>query len=175
MNPFDMLIIVVLAFCVIRGVFRGLIKELSSIVGVMAGFYAAYSYYPSIAGLLTHWMTGSAYVNIVGFLIIFCLVFFTVSVFGVVIKYLLNIAFMGWFDRMCGAAFGLIKGILIVAVLFILFTAFLPKGAAFVKDSVLAPHVAVLAENMAKVVSKDMKRQFNSKIRELRRSWSRVQ
>ena len=52
MNPFDMLIIVVLAFSVIRGIFRGLVKELSSIVGVMAGFYAAYSYYPSIAGLL---------------------------------------------------------------------------------------------------------------------------
>ena len=174
MNPFDMLIIVVLAFSVIRGVFRGLIKELSSIVGVMAGFYAAYSYYPSIAGLLAHWMTDSAYVNIIGFLILFCVVFFIVSVIGVVIKYLLNVAFMGWFDRMCGAGFGLIKGILIVAVLFILFTAFLPKGAAFVKDSVLAPHVAVLAEKMAKVVSKDMKQQFNSKIRELQRSWSHV-
>jgi len=175
MNPFDMLIIVVLAFCVIRGVFRGLIKELSSIIGVLAGFYAAYSYYASIAALLSRWMTNPAYVNIIGFLILFCVVFFTVSVIGVVIKYLLNIAFMGWFDRVCGAGFGLIKGVLIVAVLFILFTAFLPKGAAFVKDSVLAPHVAVIAEKMAKIVSKDMKKQFNSKIQELRRSWSQVQ
>jgi membrane protein required for colicin V production len=34
---------------VIRGIFRGLVRELASIVGVLGGFYAAYSYYPHVA------------------------------------------------------------------------------------------------------------------------------
>ncbi|PQP34359.1 colicin V production protein, partial [Desulfobacteraceae bacterium SEEP-SAG9] len=33
MNPLDILIIVIAGFCLIRGIFRGLIKELSSIIG----------------------------------------------------------------------------------------------------------------------------------------------
>jgi membrane protein required for colicin V production len=78
---------------------------------------------------------------------------------------------MGWIDRICGAVFGLIKGVLIVSVLFIIFTAFLPQGAPFVKDSVLAPEIAIVSEKMAKVVSKDMKQQFSTKIEELKKAW----
>lgn len=171
MNLFDMLAIVILAFCVIRGTFRGLIKELSSVVGVLAGFYAAYTYYMGIAKLLSHWMVNTSSINILSFLIIFCFVFLIISMVGVIIKYMLNIAFMGWFDRICGAVFGLLKGVLIVSVMLIIFTAFLPKGAPFVKDSILAPHVTLVSEKMAKVVSQDMKQQFSTKIEELKRSW----
>ncbi len=172
MNPFDMLATVILAFCVIRGIFRGLIKEMSSIVGVLAGYYAAYSYYSEIAKLLSRWMTNSAYVNILSFLVIFCAVFFIVSILGVIIKYALNIAFLGWFDRICGSLFGSIKGVLIVAVLVVIFTAFLPQGSSFIKDSVLAPHVTTISEKLVKFVSKDLKQQFSSKIEHVKKFWN---
>lgn len=171
MNLFDMLAIVILAFCVIRGMFRGLIKEISSIIGVLGGFYAAYTYYTFPAGLLFRWVSDPAHVNIVSFLLIFCIVFLAISMLGVVIKYVLNIAFLGWFDRICGTGFGLLKGILLVSVLLIIFTAFLPKGAPLVKDSVLAPHVSLVSERMIRVVSRDMKQQFAEKIEELKKTW----
>lgn len=171
MNPFDMIAVAILAFCVIRGIFRGLIKEVSSIVGVLAGFYAAYTYYGNLADLLAGWISNESYLHILSFLILFCLVFFVVSIIGVVIKYVLNIAFMGWFDRTCGAAFGLVKGILIVSMLFIIFTAFLPQGAPLVKNSVLAPRVNQISEKMIKVVPKDMKNEFSAKVEELKKSW----
>lgn len=171
MNLFDMVIIVILGFCVIRGIFRGLIKELSSIVGVLAGFIAAYTYYREVAAMLSNLVSDSAYLNILSFLIIFCVIFFMISIMGVLIKYLLNIAFMGWFDRVCGAIFGMTKGLLIVSVLFIIFTTFLPKRDPLVGESLLAPHVAVVSEKMARVVSMEMKKEFSSKITELRKSW----
>ncbi|MBW2176094.1 MAG: CvpA family protein, partial [Deltaproteobacteria bacterium] len=43
MTILDVLMIVIVGFCLIRGVFRGLIKEISSIIGVFAGYYAAYT------------------------------------------------------------------------------------------------------------------------------------
>ena len=171
MNPFDMVIIVVLGFCVIRGIFRGLIKEMSSIIGVLAGFYAAYTYYMEISKFFSRIISDTAYLNILSFLIIFCVIFLLISVLGVAIKYLLNIAFMGWFDRVCGAVFGVVKGILIVSVLFMTFTAFLPNRHPLVKESLLAPYVALVSEKMAKVVSKEMKQEFSTKIGELRKSW----
>jgi membrane protein required for colicin V production len=166
-----MMTVVILAFCVIRGIFRGLIKEVSSIVGVLAGFYAAYTYYPQIAGFLKRWMEQAAYANIISFLVLFCLVFFIISIIGVIIKYVMNIAFMGWFDRICGAVFGCIKGLLIVSVLLMIFTTFLPRGTPFIQKSLLAPHVAVVSEKMARVVSKDMKHEFNEKIDHLKKTW----
>ena len=171
MNPFDILVVVIVAFTLIRGIFRGLVKELSSIIGVLAGFYAAYTYYPNLAQVLARWISNVGYLNILSFLIIFSTILIIVSVMGVIIKYLLNIAFLGWLDRICGAGFGLIKGLLIVSILLISFTAFLPKGAPVIRDSLFAPHVARISENLAKVVSKTMKQQFNDKLSDLKRSW----
>jgi len=171
MNPFDILIIVILSYSLIRGLFRGLVKEISSLIGVLGGFYAAYTYYKHLAGLLSGLIQDTSYLNILSFLIIFCGVLIVVSMLGVVIKYLMNIAFLGWVDRVCGVLFGFAKGILIVSVLFISLTAFLPKGSTFLKKSVLAPHVSWVSEKMAKVVSQEMKQDFMNKLGELKKSW----
>ena len=171
MNPFDIFIIIVLGYSLIRGLFRGLVKEASSIIGVLGGFYGAYSYYPSVAKLLSGLIINTSYLNILSFLIIFCIVLITISILGVVIKYLLNVAFLGWVDRICGVGFGLVKGLLIVTVLFIILTTFLPKGAPIIKQSVLAPHVIWLSEKMVKLVSKEMKKDFFSKLDEFKKAW----
>jgi len=171
MNPFDILIIVILGYSLVRGLFRGLVKEISSIIGVFGGFYAAYTYYTVLAGYLSRLIHDAAYLNILSFLIIFCCVLIFVSVLGVIIKYLLNIAFLGWVDRIGGFVFGITKALLIVCVLFISLTAFLPKGSSFIKDSVLAPHVSWISEKMARVVSKQMKQDFMTKLGDLKKSW----
>ena len=71
MNLFDITVIIITSYCLIRGVFRGLIKEISSIVGVLGGFYAAYTYYGDLGKLLGRWISDTAYLNILSFLIIF--------------------------------------------------------------------------------------------------------
>jgi len=171
MNPFDIIAVVILAFSLIRGIFRGLIKEISSLIAVLAGFYAAYTYYPQIAHLLAKWISNTGYRDILSFLTIFCAVFLVISILGVIIKYLLKITFLGWVDRIAGMGVGFIKGVLIVSVLLIALTAFLPKGAPIIKHSLLAPHVSMVSEKLSVVVSRDMKHQFNVKIKEFKKTW----
>ena len=171
MNPFDILIIVILGYSLVRGLFRGLVKELSSIIGVLGGFYAAYTYYKVLAGLLAGFIHDTSYLNILSFLAIFCGVLIVIGVLGVIIKYLLNIAFLGWVDRIGGVVFGVLKGVLIVSILFITLTTFLPKGTAFIRNSELAPHVSWVSEKMAKVISKEMKQDFKAKLGELKKAW----
>jgi membrane protein required for colicin V production len=173
MNIFDIIVIVILAYCIIRGIFRGLLKELSSIIGVFGGFYAAYTYYAVVAKPLSRWISHTGYLNLVSFIIIFCIVFLVISILGVIINYLLKLAFLGWFDRSAGALFGAVKGILIVSVLLIALTAFLPKGSPFIKDSLLSPHIAYISEKLVKVDSKNIKHAFTAKIEELRKIWKK--
>jgi membrane protein required for colicin V production len=171
MNPFDIITTVILGYSSIRGLFRGLVKELSSVVGVLAGFYWAYSHYATASKLMSGFISDPSYCNILGFFLIFCGVFVIISIVGVIIKYLLNVAFLGWIDRIGGVMFGIVKGILIVSVLFIALTAFLPKGAPLIKRSHAAPHALWLSENMAKAVPQDMKRQFWDKLQDLKKTW----
>lgn len=171
MNPFDVLVVTTLTYGLIRGIFRGLVREISSIVGVLGGFYAAYTYYPHVARLISPWISDVAYLNIVSYMTVFSVVVIVVGILAVVIKYLLNIAYLGWVDRVSGALFGLLKGALVVCVVFIVLTAFLPKGAPVVKNATLSPHVSMVSEVMAKVISKEMKENFIIKLKDFKKSW----
>lgn len=171
MHAFDILIVTILVYGLIRGVFRGLVREISSIIGVLGGFYAATTYYPYVAKSISMWIANPAYLNIFSYMAIFSVVVMIVAILAVVIKYLLNIAYLGWVDRICGALFGMLKGLLVCCVLFIVLTAFLPKGAVFVKNAALSPYVATVSEVMATVISKEMKENFVAKVKDFRKSW----
>ena len=56
----------------------------------------------------------------------------------------------------------------------IVLTTFLPKGTAIVKDSVLAPHVMMLSENIVKLVPGEMKQKFADKFADLKNAWKRI-
>lgn len=171
MNALDIIIGILLVFGLVRGIFRGLMEEISSIIGIFGGIYGAVFYYPAAAAFLQRWISDAAYANIVGFLLIFATIFILVSILGVLIKYLLNIASLGWFDRLCGAAFGGIKSILIASVLLLVLTAFLPSRTPLIGTSRLAPHVALVTENLVKIVPLDMKNRFGAKFREVKQVW----
>ncbi len=171
MNPLDILIVVILTYCLTMGFFRGLFRELSSIAGVLAGFYAAYTYYTYLSAYLSKWISDAGYLNILSFLIIFLSIVVIIGILGAIIKYLLKIITFGWLDRAAGGVFGLIKGTLIVSVLLMIFTAFLPKGAPIIRNSLLAPRVILLSEKMSEVVPKDMKRSFAAKIEHFKKFW----
>ena len=44
-------------------------------------------------------------------------------------------------------------------------------GAPIIQNSLLAPHVMLISENMAKVVSKEMKDDFYNNLGELKKAW----
>jgi membrane protein required for colicin V production len=171
MNVLDYTLIAVFGYCLGRGVFRGLVKELSSIVGVLGGFYAAYSYYPLFAKLLASRITNAGYLNIFSFLILFTGIYLAVSFAGVVIKHLMNIAFLGWTDRVCGALFGSLKGVLIIAIIVLMLTVFLPKNAMILKSSVVTQYTMQFSSLMVKVVPEDMQASFRAKMKALKKAW----
>ncbi|MDP2645277.1 MAG: CvpA family protein [Desulfobacterales bacterium] len=176
MNPFDMIIVATLGFCLVRGFFRGLVKELVSIVGVFAGFYVAYTYYMMLVENLPSWISKLSHANlsylyIFSFFVLFCGVLILVNIVGLVLKFILKNAFIGSVDHIFGLGFGLVKGLLIISVVLINLTAFLPKDAFIVRDSKLAPFVTLISENLAKVISTDMKKNFMDKIEDFKKEW----
>jgi len=173
MNLLDYVLVTILGYCLVRGIFRGLIKELSSIVGVLGGFYAAYTYYPLVAAQLSRWITNTGYLNTVSFLLIFTVLYLLVSIAGVIIKYFMNIAFLGWLDRFSGALFGGLKGCLITAVVILALTTFLPPKAVVIEKSRVAENTMQFSAFLVKVTPKEMKESFSAKMKEMNRAWVR--
>lgn len=171
MNLLDYVLAGIVIFFLVRGIFRGLIRELSSIVGVLGGVYAAYTYYPQVAGLLARWITNTGYLNIISFLILFATVCLAVSIACVILKYLMNITFLGWIDRIGGGIFAAAKGVLITAVLILVLTAFLPKNANTLRRSMIARYMMQFSAVLIQVAPKEMKHSFGTKMEELNKTW----
>jgi membrane protein required for colicin V production len=171
MNSFDIFIIIILGYSLVRGLFRGLVKEVSSIIGVFGGFYAAFRYYDHLAALLSGLISQTVYLNILSFLIIFCGVLILISILGIIIKYLMNVAFLGWVDRTFGILFGIVKGLLIVSVILLILATFLPAGAPLLKRSILAPHVMGVSERMANLISGELNHDYSAKLEEVKKQW----
>ncbi|SDT83823.1 CvpA family protein [Desulfobacula phenolica] len=164
MNAFDIAVIVIVSFCLIRGLFRGLIGEVSGIIGVAAGFYGAYTYYPLITPYAESWIENPGIRNIAVFFLLFCAVLIAVSIASVLIRKFLNLVFLGWIDRTFGLVFGAAKGILIVSVLFIMITTFLPKDSSFLAGSKFSPYVAQVSKTMTVFLSQNTRKDFLKKL-----------
>lgn len=173
MNSLDFIILVILGYCLIRGFFRGVIKEVSSVLGVVGGFFAARLYYADLSRLLTDWVATPGYRDILGFVFMFAIVFFTVSILGVILKYLMRVALLGWADRLFGVGIGCLKGVLVASILLFVLATFMPKGSGLLEKSILAGKVNTVSEQMSKLVSRQMRDTFDEKIKDLKNTWNR--
>ncbi len=172
MNVVDMIIVGVVCLGMIRGIFRGLSNELASIIGVLAGFYGAYLFYPRLASRLPEMIPAGPAADIIAFAAIFCLVLLLVNLLGKMVRFVLGITMLGWLDRLLGAGFGAAKGVLIAAVALFMISRFYQSPVPVVRESVLSSYVAVASDTMAEAVSSQWHQTLKSKITELRKNWN---
>ncbi len=172
MNPFDMMIVVVLVYCIVRGIFRGLIREVASIVGLVAGFYVAYSYHSALGPLFAKWITTPAYLHITCFIILFCSVFLMIVLAGMLVRFFIRLVLLGVVDRIFGGVFGVLKAVLIVSFAYILLVTFLPAGgSALVRESTLAPQINRISSGMIRLAPADVRTSWQQKLSDLKQKW----
>lgn len=116
MNMVDAGFVLVLVLSALLGVWRGLLREVLSIVSWVAAGYLAYRYHPLAAQLLEQWIaepTIRRVLAIAGVFVLSALVFALVS--HVVASLVHGTALRG-VDRSLGALFGIARGVLVIVV-----------------------------------------------------------
>ena len=173
MNPFDMGIVVLLGYCLIVGIFKGFIKEVASIVGVVGGFYAAYAGHGLLVPAIAVWIKTPAYQAIIAFIVIFLVVCLIVNLIGTLLRMLIKLVLLGAVDRFFGAILGALKGMLLASLLYVLLIAFLPIGGKqVVAESRMAPWVNAVSKTIVHVIPKEKRRAFLYNMEELKKRWS---
>ena len=171
MNGFDVFVLVIISFCLIRGYFKGLIGEVSGIIGVVVGFYGANTYYPILIPYLETLIETPGARSLICFFVLFCGILFIVSLIAGLIRKILHLVFLGWVDRFFGLIFGAAKGVLIVSVLFIMMMTFIPGDTRFLSGSKSVPHVASIANSMTLFFSKNMEIDFAKHLKGIKANW----
>jgi membrane protein required for colicin V production len=117
-NWIDLTLLAVFALFGLRGYFRGLFRELFSLIGLVVGFLAAARYGTSVAGwAAAYWDGGPLVLKGAAFVLLFFVVYFLFSVAGWLLHRAEKVLFLQSINRVGGIAVGIGKGAALVALL----------------------------------------------------------
>jgi membrane protein required for colicin V production len=128
MNLIDIIILAVLAVFALKGLFRGLVNEASSLAGLIIGGWLAYRYYPVLSVPIRNILHVPAHVSaFLAFMLLLILTGVIAHVLGNIITTAVRVVMLGSLNRLGGLLIGTAEGALLLSMLFCVGTAgFMP-------------------------------------------------
>lgn len=122
MGFLDVLIGILLAYGLFRGLKNGLFIELAAIVALVAGLYGAI-HFSYIVGdyLATNMDWNEKYIHLASVIITFIIIVFIVHLAGRLLTKIANVALIGFVNKIAGGIFGALKVAVILGGLLVFF------------------------------------------------------
>jgi membrane protein required for colicin V production len=168
MNYFDIVILIVLLFFLIRGLIKGFFIELASVLALILGIWGALRFSGFVGNKLTELFDlTTQWLGLISFAVTFVLIVIGVHFVAIIVDKLFSAIALGWLVKILGAVFGVIKALIIVSVVLVFLNTvdervnFLPPDK--VEDSVLYRPVAQIAPAIFPLIVKgDLIKSFSS-------------
>jgi len=142
MSIADWIILGFLVLSVIGAAIEGFFHEAFKLAGLVVGYLLAAWQYHSVADWFAPHLKSLWLGEIAGFLIIFFAVLIIAGIAGQIARWGMKKAGLSTVDRVLGAMLGLLRGVLVVAVVLTAMAAFAP-AARWLEGSELAPYFLV--------------------------------
>ncbi len=159
MNYFDIVAGILLLLAAIKGFKNGFVIELASLAALVLGIVGAIRF----SGLTSQYLSRffhSEYLSLVAFFVTFVVVVIVVHLIARLVDKLVKAVALGWFNRLLGLAFGVVKAGLIVSVLLLALDVFGLEQALIPpqtqKESYLFPPLKEAAPRTLELFKTDM-------------------
>lgn len=163
----DYIFALIIVVSTVLALTKGLVREIVSLVSLLAGFWLAAFYYP----VVSVWFSDLARTQAVADLIGFLLIFLGTLVAGAVVAFLINrfvkMASLQWVDRLLGGLFGFLRGWAVSSILVLALVAFPLKQNQMLSRSYLAPFLLGGARAAVLVVPQELKDRFHQEYKRL--------
>ena len=118
MNILDIIILICLIPSLIQGLRKGFISQANAIISIIAGVWASAKFANVLGAQLAEYITASEQIlKIVSFAIILALTFLVLGVLSRMLESIVNFVMLGWVNKLLGAAFAFVKGVLILGLI----------------------------------------------------------
>ncbi|CAK0758300.1 membrane protein required for colicin V production [Gammaproteobacteria bacterium] len=135
MNLLDYAIFGFIVFSTLIGLYRGLVREILSIVALGASFWVAFVFNDDVAAMLQNYITLPSMRQVAAFAVLFFVMLLAMALLNYILVTVISLTDMSGTDRLLGMLFGVARGVVMIVVLVFLvgFTPF-PKDPWW-KDS----------------------------------------
>ncbi|HVP42664.1 MAG TPA: CvpA family protein [Terriglobales bacterium] len=164
----DWVIVGVIALSVLMAAAQGFFVEIFSLAGVVAGYIAAAWGYRQVGEWFLPYVKTAEIANLAGFLTILFAVMIVAGMAGRIVRWAMQEAGLRWVDRLLGAAFGLVRGVVVVTVVLLGLAAFDP-GASLLRSSQLAGYFLVAGRGASWLAPAEVRRKFREGLESLRK------
>lgn len=154
MSNFDYVIILITSICCLFSFYKGMVREIFSLLGYLVGYVLSIDYYEDVTSILQSMLSKEIMVRISEFSIVFTIVkilvalfiFFTIKfsfdVFGRLIRRSVGRSIAISFpDRIGGGALGILKGFVIVAIMMFPLSLFRGGYERVTQGSIITPYL----------------------------------
>lgn len=155
-NIADYIIVTVVLLSTIVSLFRGLVKEIFSLVTWVIGFGSALKFSGRFAATFTKYIANPT----IRYIIIFIAIFILVMIIGTLLNRLFSLfvarSGLSGADHLLGMVFGSVRGLLLIGVILLLinFTSFVEDS--WWQNSMLIPYFKVMLKWLGKIVPEGM-------------------
>lgn len=137
MSILDIILLICFVPAIFQGLKKGFIAQAISIISIVAGIWASAHFADITADWIAQYITASEQVlKLVAFALILVVVFLALAALGKALEGMFKLVMLGWFNRLLGLVFALLKTGLIVGLAIIAFNS-LNETFNFVQESVL--------------------------------------
>lgn len=116
LTPLDVALLAVLLYSLIRGFFTGLITELGLLLALLVGTLVAGRIAAPVGAPLDHLGVSANGRAVVGYIVVLAVIWIAVRVVTRIMRRGARILMLGFVDRLAGAVFGALRGVLVVVV-----------------------------------------------------------
>ena len=172
MNWVDYLLLAILGFSVVSGFMAGAARVGVGFIAAFVGIFAGFWCYGIAAAHILDYVNSRALANLIGFFLIFMSVVILGALLGRLLSRLFKWIGLSWFDRMLGAGFGFVRGMLVVIALTTVLLAFapVPPPASIVESKVL-PYVVDASNVLAAATPHEIKDAFHETKEKVKKIW----
>jgi membrane protein required for colicin V production len=168
MSGADWIIVAVIVLSTIQAASAGFFEEAFGMAGLVVGYLLAAWRYQKVAEHFASYLSSIWLGQIAAFLIIFIGVMILAGVAGRIVRWMMRKVGLSGLDRALGAALGLVRGALIVAVVLTGMTAFTPTSK-WLEGSQYAPYFLVVGRAAVWIAPAQLRSQFYQGLQLLRR------
>ncbi len=149
LNWCDTIIICVGLLSTLLNAYRGLIKELFSLVGWIGGAWLAWRYYQPLAHQLQAWgLQNSLLAQLLAGLLLFCALVILCHCLALLMRPYTSRGWLHWVDQLLGAFFGGLRGLLIVVLAVMLLANANLLEPAWCQQSLFIPYLQRLGSQL---------------------------
>jgi len=135
-NILDIIFLIPLLLFAYNGFKKGIIIEVASLAALILGLYFAFYFSDLAADLLNKWFTiDPGYMAAIAFIVTFLVVVIVVIAVGKILQKFIDILLLGFFNKLAGAVFGLLKGALVLSIMIFIINYFDGSRNIFKKET----------------------------------------